>query len=107
MNVAKPCRPSDDELKLPSKTIRSLTKTASPSPLPSPSGRGRIDGHRTPYPGGIETSKADHRYSLSSREKVRVRVELPLGYSKPRTSLGVSVELLESSGRAGGFQTRQ
>ena len=94
MNGAKP-----SERRRTRGTIPTLP---SPSPQPSPSGRGstgfglRLKVARGMIPPDWMTA------SLSPRERVRVRGNGAFSTSRVRTSPG-TVELRESSGRAGGF----
>ena len=59
--------------------LRVISTRTSPSPLPSPLGRGRIVSRRRREPatgfakGACEQAKGTNCYSLSPRERVRVR----------------------------------
>src|SRR3989442_2681589 len=109
MNGSKPYGPSGDQQTSGEVPTRFAQRASpSPSPRPSPSGRGRILRWLSAQPGAVparrtpRTTEPGADCSLSPWERVRVKgIGLPFD-TAPRTISDI-VELLESSGRAGGF----
>ena len=76
--------------------------SALPSPRPSPAGRGRNVRRAAKNPARLIVRNGFDSYSLSDRERVRVRGNHRNSDPAYRTTLG-TVEHRQSSGTAGGF----